>query len=325
MTTALSPLSSDPETARRFARRALAVRGGEGREPPAWAEAFERRLAEGSIEGRLWVDADRPLGLVCWSPGGPLGLAVRLLYSAAEGAAPERYGELLTSVEGEIGPVVFLPGPLAGLASTVEEAVLTPRGYRRFSRSEMTWEPTRARPRPPDAGDERQRPATRDDLASLAGVHRRAYRRSLDRYLFLEVEDEELDALRAVREILDGRWGELLDAGSWVAERDGEIVGLVLTVRTDDGALIADVAVEPRLQGTGIARRLLGTAVRSVRAAGADRIYLNVTEGNRPAVRLYQGLGFTRSLGPSLDWYNGLRIPLPSSVDERGEGSSVTP
>jgi ribosomal protein S18 acetylase RimI-like enzyme len=310
------PMSSDPSAGRRFVRRALEVRGAGGREPTDWTESFEARLADGSVQARLWTEGGRASGLVSWSPGGPLGVSVHLLYSAAEGSDPGAYGNLLGSFESEFGPVAFLSGPLAGLVPASEERVLVPQGYARFSRSEMTWNGERAIAEPSGVAGERQRPALREDLPSLASLHREAYHGSLDRYLFLEEEDEERDAYRAVREILEGRWGELVDAGSWVAERDGQLAGLVLTVGTDQGALIADVAVAPKLRRSGIAQRLITTAVRSLRAAGAGRIYLNVTDGNLPAVRLYQGLGFVRSLGPTLDWYRRSRFPGPGSPSE---------
>jgi ribosomal protein S18 acetylase RimI-like enzyme len=73
--------------------------------------------------------------------------------------------------------------------------------------------------------------------------------------------------------------------------------------------------VDPEFQGSGVGRRLLTTTLRSLRGAGEPRIYLNVTEGNEPALRLYRRLGFVRSLGPTRDWYNALRIPFAPSPD----------
>jgi len=186
-------------------------------------------------------------------------------------------------------------------------------GYRRYGRSEMVLEgagpPADGSPRP----GETLRPVERDDLVALAALHRAAYRDRFDRYLFLELTDEGEDAVREVREILDGRWGEFLPHGSWLLLDGGRPAGAVLTVHGGAGALVADVMVDPASQGHGIGRRVLTRALREMRAGGASRIYLNVTEGNERALRLYRGLGFVRSLGPTRDWYNAARIPVPPS------------
>jgi ribosomal protein S18 acetylase RimI-like enzyme len=187
---------------------------------------------------------------------------------------------------------------------------MRPFGFQRYGRSEMLLAPGASLPDAPSVLGEEVRPARQDDLGRLAELHREAYRARFDRYLFLEVEDEREDALRAVAEILDGRWGEFLPAGSWIVERAGRPVGAVLSVRSGTGTLIADVMVVPELQGNGVGRRALAAAVRSLRDAGEQRVYLNVTEGNEPALRLYRRFGFVRSLGPTRDWYNARLIPI---------------
>lgn len=309
------PLSRDVAASRRFGRRAIELRGGEGLEPLEWARAYEERLISGAVPGRLVVVDNRPTGLVSWSAAGPLGVSVHLLFVSEEDPGPEHYARVLSLIEEEAGAVAFVPGPLAGLSPDAEDRLMRSRGFRRFGRSEMVFAPDTPLPAPVWGAGEKVRPVERADLTSLAGLNRLANHDRFDRYLFLETEDEQEDARRGVAGILDGRWGEFSSAGSWLCELGGQPVGAVLSVRWPLRTLIADVIVAPSLQGKGVGGRLLTTALRSIRGNGERHIYLYVTEGNEPALRLYRRLGFARSRGPTRDWYNALRIPVPPSVD----------
>jgi ribosomal-protein-alanine N-acetyltransferase len=89
----------------------------------------------------------------------------------------------------------------------------------------------------------------------------------------------------------------LLDApGFLVAEDDDEVVGYVVadTLR-DHGAPVGhvkDIAVEPDRRGEGIGRTLLSQALMRLFVEGADRVKLEVREGNRAAQSLYEGFDF---------------------------------
>ena len=314
MVSALEPFSRDPAAARRLGSLAAEHRAGTGAESAGWVRAFEERLTAGAVEGRLFVVDGRPLGFVSWSAGNPLGVAVELLYVDGDRAGAERYGELLTTLGAVTAAPAFVPGPLAGVPASDEARLMGSLGYRPFGRSEMllgAGSPALLR-RSGDA--EGLRPVTRADLPRLAELHASAYRGRFDRYLFLEDWDEATDARRAVEDIVNGVWGELSGAGSWLLEEQGRPVAAVLAVRPRGGILIADVMVEPTLQGHGLGRRVLGAAVRALWIAGERRIFLNVTEGNDRAIRLYRSLGFERSLGPTRDWYHAGRIPTPPAA-----------
>jgi ribosomal protein S18 acetylase RimI-like enzyme len=77
-----------------------------------------------------------------------------------------------------------------------------------------------------------------------------------------------------------------------VAERGGEIVGLIV-LRTDaEGFLVDNVAVDPAHQGTGIGRALLEFAEAEARRAGFDSIYLYTHERMTENLALYSRLGY---------------------------------
>ncbi|WP_017542051.1 mycothiol synthase [Nocardiopsis halophila] len=83
---------------------------------------------------------------------------------------------------------------------------------------------------------------------------------------------------------------------------DGRIAGFHWTKVHADGAGLTDgepvgevyvVGVDPSWQGTGLGRLLTLTGVRYLRDRGLPWVLLYVEEDNRPAVRLYESLGFT--------------------------------
>lgn len=84
-----------------------------------------------------------------------------------------------------------------------------------------------------------------------------------------------------------------------VVEADGRVGGYVSLGRpTDLGSNahvleITGLAVEPRLQRTGLARRLLDAAVGLATARGARRLRLRVLAPNAAARALYERSGFT--------------------------------
>jgi ribosomal protein S18 acetylase RimI-like enzyme len=77
-----------------------------------------------------------------------------------------------------------------------------------------------------------------------------------------------------------------------VAERDGEIVGLLVLGVDGEGLHIANVAVAPAHQGGGVGRALLQHAERAARRAGFHSIYLYTHERMTENIALYSRIGY---------------------------------
>jgi ribosomal protein S18 acetylase RimI-like enzyme len=77
-----------------------------------------------------------------------------------------------------------------------------------------------------------------------------------------------------------------------VAERAGEVVGLIVLAADDEGFLIDNVAVDPAHQGSGVGRALLESAEAAARRNGFDSIYLFTHEGMTENLALYARIGY---------------------------------
>ena len=74
---------------------------------------------------------------------------------------------------------------------------------------------------------------------------------------------------------------------------DGRAVGCCALVAAASGEFeLAKMAVTQSLQGRGIGRRLLATAIDHARAAGAARLFLETNSKLAAAIRLYESMGF---------------------------------
>ncbi|EQD73638.1 GCN5-related N-acetyltransferase domain protein, partial [mine drainage metagenome] len=142
--------------------------------------------------------------------------------------------------------------------------------------------------------------------------HAAAFTGHFDSFLFRTHPDPRQDSAQLVREVLAGRWGEFLPWASTLAESrdDGRSLGSCLFVRAPFGPLLISLQVDPAAQGRGVGRALTIASLRALRARGESVVALNVTEGNARAVRLYESLGFVRSIGPSAQWYSERIVPV---------------
>jgi ribosomal protein S18 acetylase RimI-like enzyme len=77
-----------------------------------------------------------------------------------------------------------------------------------------------------------------------------------------------------------------------VAERDGEIAGLIVLAAGDEGFVVDNVAVDPRHQGAGVGRALLEHAEAEARRAGFDSICLYTHELMTENLALYARIGY---------------------------------
>jgi len=303
------PVSADLEEAVRLGRAAVLGRPWIGTRGPEIADRFESALRSGTRSGALFRAGDRAAGIAVWEIHGPLGASVDLLYLERSVVSVSAYARFWAGLRELAGPIALAPGQIPGLTDPEEERLMTGLGLARYGRSEMQLRDGTSLPGPTVPASGLLRKIRSSDSSELSRLHRIAYHERFDRFLFLEEEDEERDADRMVKDLFDGRWGEFAAAGSWGLEIDGRLVGAVVSLHRTEGFLIADVMVEPSLQGRGIGRAVLLASLRAL--AGAGPVVLNVTEGNARAVRLYEALGFVRSLGPSRDWYDPARIPVP--------------
>ena len=104
--------------------------------------------------------------------------------------------------------------------------------------------------------------------------------------------------------------------GSWVAERDDELLGIVVSFVREKMWLLASYAVVPGSQGLGLGRALLAPALDHGR--GCLRGMLNASSDPK-ALRRYHGAGFT--LHPQMFFRGSPDRALIPVVDKIREGS----
>ncbi len=117
------------------------------------------------------------------------------------------------------------------------------------------------------------------------------------------IRDVESGDTERIRELLSGvpeaaRWsiGQGGASGSGllcrVAERNGQISGLIVFRSMADEAEILNLAVEASQRRQGIGWLLVQKAIAECKAAGVRTIFLEVRESNQGALRLYARAGF---------------------------------
>ena len=118
-----------------------------------------------------------------------------------------------------------------------------------------------------------------------------------------ELRDQPVDALDPSFVAVSRRYLEDVTTTdrirSWLAEVDGEPVGVVSVLANDTPPLpevhlaregyVVNMWVLPDLRRRGVARALLAAAVAAAPAEGWRRLYLHATEAGRP---LYEQFGF---------------------------------
>jgi predicted N-acetyltransferase YhbS len=98
-------------------------------------------------------------------------------------------------------------------------------------------------------------------------------------------------------------------ATSFICEIDGRAAGTITAVRPSpqceawiDGAWdLRLLAVDPRMQGRGVARALIGEAERWAVKAGATTICLHARRGVAAQAQLYPACGYVRDAAGDID------------------------
>jgi ribosomal protein S18 acetylase RimI-like enzyme len=84
-----------------------------------------------------------------------------------------------------------------------------------------------------------------------------------------------------------------IEDASLLLEKEGEIIGFVITRVGDDGEPdIGPVGLVPEARGKRLASFLLVEVLKSLKASGSNSVYLDTTLTNYPAQKLYRKYGF---------------------------------
>jgi len=95
------------------------------------------------------------------------------------------------------------------------------------------------------------------------------------------------------RAIDDPHGAFLADGGRiFIVERDGTAIGCCALIRMADGFEVSKMSVAPAARGLGLARRLLAACEAAAREAGVERLYLETNSALKPAIALYESVGF---------------------------------
>lgn len=201
---------------------------------------------------------------------------------------------------------------------------LTDEGRQRVEQAETVWGPSR------EAMDDVLAESVPDFVDFIAKVEDALERRSLHKR-FTDLWDEveivpfNADLVTAFSE-LNRRWIEQLftlepsDAAALddpqshildvdgaiffaVLRRTGKVVGTGALMPHGDGWEMAKMAVDPAFQGKGIGRMVADAIIAEARSRGLAEIVLESNSSLKPAIRLYESLGFEHRPNPNHSAY----------------------
>jgi GNAT superfamily N-acetyltransferase len=102
----------------------------------------------------------------------------------------------------------------------------------------------------------------------------------------------------AAAQSLEGWNRQLEQLATFVATANGSDVGIVRGARHDqfrDAGYLISMWVAPEARRQGIGSALVEAIIQWARTRGLSRLFLDVTEGNTPAIALYSRKGFVPS------------------------------
>ncbi|CAN1569577.1 RimI Acetyltransferases [Rhabdaerophilaceae bacterium] len=121
-----------------------------------------------------------------------------------------------------------------------------------------------------------QRPAERSDSWRMAEIHAGGFAVGWDR--------GEMERMISAGHVCDVQVSRAII---------GEVVTGFATTRVVAGeAELLSIVLDPETRGRGLAAKLLGYHLASVRRTGAEVLFLEVAQDNAPALALYRGAGF---------------------------------
>jgi [ribosomal protein S18]-alanine N-acetyltransferase len=117
---------------------------------------------------------------------------------------------------------------------------------------------------------------------------------------FRPMQMADLDAIMAIEPTIypypwsRGNFSDSLNAGysCWVLQQNQRMIGYAVLMPVLDEAHLLNLSIAAAHQGQGLGRALLEHMLQIARRHGALNIFLEVRPSNRPALRLYENMGF---------------------------------
>lgn len=81
-------------------------------------------------------------------------------------------------------------------------------------------------------------------------------------------------------------------ATSWVALKEGRVIGYLLTRSVPDEIHLLNIAVQADMRWRGVGRQLMAFLLQKARARGIRIIFLEVRVSNQTAIEFYRKAGF---------------------------------
>ena len=261
--------------------------------PSRWVEESATDLHEGRLRG--WVLRDpAPVGLAFLSAR-PTRLYGHV-HIAPGPQAPDRARRMLGLLrDSRPTPPLRLDVGLTGLTADEETTLGSSAGSLgeetvvvRFAMERTIPPPGEAPALPPGIHPYPVREVPPPQLAALDWA---AFQATSDETLVADTVDEDE---RVLREIFQGLLGRFLDEASIaLVDDDRALAGFLLTAeQTPRRAIFLDLVTRTDLRRRGVGRFLLTWGLRALSAFGYESVRLWVTESNRAARALYDGLGF---------------------------------